>query len=1167
MSDPTVRYRMPRFLGVVCLASVLALAAHTDPVVNESARPLPLVYEADVAIAGGGTGAVAAAVAAAESGARVFLVTPRPYLGDDMCAPFRLWLEPGEVPESTLEKRLFREPEQARGVPFSYQADSPSMDKHVDTEPPSMLTDGQWGTAFTQSVQYNGDVTITADLGQDRDLKGFRLMYFQSNGNFEVDTVAVSASEDGAAWRDCARIQNPELGKGNWVEAALTLTGPLDGRARYLRFHITKGEAAERMLLGEIQVYTHEPETTPDPTTVTVLPPMQIKRVLEDALLEAGVEFVYGCYATNVLTDAAGHCAGLEIVNRAGRQAVKAKIVIDATDRAWLARLAGGRFREYPAGTRTFGRVVAGGPPRTGPGVRHQIMPLRNPLGGTRAASFGSGGGFTNMVRSVNAAMLMELPELISYELSIPMADGSFVSFAEAEQVARDRTYHAEGLVYSESLWKVPPDPMHGAASIEGGWPGAAVINLDAFRPAGINTLYVLGGCADVSREAAAALVRPLELMRVGARLGTKAAKEAASIDRTGEVSLAGSPGTAVTRGDTREPRQALRPTETPQAWVQAAQRSLPVFGTYDVVVAGGGTSGAPAAIGAARSGERTLVLEYLTDLGGVGTTGFIGLYCAGYRKGFTAEAEAGIAALDSPSYVHAKQEWWRREIREAGGEIWFGVLGCGAFVDGNKVKGVVVATPEGRGVVLAKTVIDATGNGDVAIAAGALPMYIGAETVAMQGTGLPNREPGAGYLNTDWTYVDETDMVDVRSVYVAAKRHYEGAWDLGQLIDTRERRRVLGDYVLTPLDIITQRTFPDTVGISQGGRLDSHGFTIHPYYFINNHLGGIAYTPYRCLLPKGLDGILVVGLAVSAHRDATPSIRMQPCMQNLGYAAGCAAAMAAQSDGDTRSVDIRKLQEHLISVECLTPETAQHEDSFPLPDADVQEAVDRLVETDYGGLAVIMASWDRAADRVRAAHASAPTPDGRLRCAHVLGIMGDPVGFDTLAAAVQSAEHFDSGRIDTYFPNVTWLDSYIIALGRTRDRRATPIILGKLRMLGSDEASSQFSHYRAVCEALEQLGDPAAAELLAKLLVESGEACDVATEDTEATTSTRGRGGVLNLIMARVLYRCGDWENIGREVLEAYTRDIRGVYARHADAVLQLEPGQPTRPEGWLGL
>ena len=1148
-------------LCVAWLASVLPWTAGAAPVVDESARPLPLVYKADVAVVGGGTGAVAAAVAAAESGARVFLAAPRLYLGEDMCAPFRLWLESGETPETALEQDLYRDPGRARGLRFTYEADLPSMDKHVDTDPPGMLTDGQWGTAFTQSVQYNEDVTIIADLGEAKELDEVRVMYFQTDRGFEVDTITVSTSDDRTTWSERARIRNPELGKGNWVESALTVSAPVEARGRYVRFHITKGEQAARMLLGELQIHSREPEEQARTDRPLVVAPMQVKQVLEEALLEAGVEFLYGCYATGVLTDSSGAPAGLEIVNRAGRQAVSAKVIIDATDRAWLARATGARFRPYPSGVQTFRRIVGGGEARAGADVSHTVIGLARPLGGRAPAKFGRN------VPAVNAPMSLEFPELIEYRLRIPMRDGAFVSFSEAEQTARDWTYHPEGLVASETVFQVPPDAMHGATSLTGPWPGSAAPDLEAFRPAGVDRFYVVGGCADLSREAAAALVRPLELMRVGARVGKAAAEEAKVAGVSGAPRLAGTPGRATAEGDTRERLCGLRATDRPGRWVEAEARSLPVFGDYDVVVAGGGTSGAPAAIAAARNGARTLVLEYLTDLGGVGTTGLIGIYCAGYREGFTAEVDAGIAQFGSPSYVDAKMEWWRREIRKAGGDIWFGVLACGAFVEQDRVQGVVVATPEGRGVVLAKTVVDATGNGDVAIAAGAASMYIGAESAAMQGTGLPPREIGASYLNTDWTYVDENDAIDLRSAVVGAKRRYEGAWDLGQLIDTRERRRVLGDYVLSPLDIINRRTFPDTIGISQGGRLDSHGFTTHPYYLINNHLGGIAYTPYRCLLPKGLEGILVAGLAVSAHRDATPSIRMQPCMQNLGYAAGYAAAMAAANGGATRAVDVRKLQEHLVSVECLTPEAATHEDSYPLPENVLRDAVRRLVETDYQQLGVIMASWDRALPLVREAYGSAPTPEGKLRCAHVLGVMGDAAGYDTLAETVQAAAQYDAENIDTYFPCITWLDSYIIALGRTRDLRATPIILEKLRMLGSVAGGDRFSHYRAVCEALEQLGDPAAAEPLARLLRQCGGDEGVVTKEREDKGAIRGRGGIRNLILARVLYRCGDWEAVGRKVLTAYASDLRGVYARHAQAVLDQKPGEPTRPDGWIGL
>jgi len=49
--------------------------------------------------------------------------------------------------------------------------------------------------------------------------------------------------------------------------------------------------------------------------------PMQVKRVLDQALLQAGVPFLYNCPATEVLTDANGYPAGVVVANRSGRQA------------------------------------------------------------------------------------------------------------------------------------------------------------------------------------------------------------------------------------------------------------------------------------------------------------------------------------------------------------------------------------------------------------------------------------------------------------------------------------------------------------------------------------------------------------------------------------------------------------------------------------------------------------------------------------------------------------------------------------------------------------------------------------------------------------------------------------------------------------------------------
>ncbi len=1146
VSDNRLGRQPLRVIGLaaaLCFALSSALFA-TDKMAGQSARNIPVAYDVDVVVVGGSSAAVASAVAAAEQGAKVFVAAPRPYLGEDLCATYRLWLEPDEVPSDPLAQELFDVPAPLTGLRYTYETDQPSTGKHIDTQPPRMLTDGQWGTGFTQSVEYANDVTISIDLGKKQEIRKLHVMFFQGPEAYEVESLTFHGSVDGKQWEPLVVIENDQLDKGSFVTSAIHMSRDVTGNARYVKCLAEKTARSQRMLLGEILIEGPAQEASQQGLRVTT--PMQVKRTLDRALLAAGVPFLYTCYATEVLRDSKGEVAGIVMANRAGRQAVRAKTIIDATDRAWVARMAGAAFEPYPAGPQTFKRIVVGGSEQSSAGIESRRIRLRNPIGGKSPIAFGTGSWATHY----NVPMTTPHPEIIEYMLTIPMQDGSFASFAEAEQVARDRTFDPLQVEESEVLFQIPPDPMKGETSLSGKWPGAENADVPAFRPKGVARMFVLGTCADVSREAAAELIRPLEFIRLGRRIGEAAAKKAKAIPTLEGVRVPVAKMPVTVSGDVGEALDGLRPTEQNMPTVPSDAGSIPVIGEYDVVVIGGGTAGAPAGIGAARQGAKTLVVEYLHGLGGVGTTGYIGIYCAGYRKGFTEETEAGIKNIGSPSYVIGKKQWWRSEVRKAGGDIWFGTLGCGALVEDGKVKGVVVVTPQGRGVVLCHTVVDGTGHADVAAAAGADCMYTDSKHIALQGAGLPQSEPGATYINTDWTYIDESDMIDVWSSYVVAKEKYPGAYDLGQLIDTRERRRIVGDYILTPLDIVNKRTFPDTVGISNGGKLDKHGYTIHPFYMINNWRGGMTYTPYRCLLPKGMDGILVTGVGVSAHCDAIPSIRMQPGVQNLGYAAGVAAAMVSKSGVSTRDIDLKALQAHLVSNACLTPQVLEHTDSFPLPESQVKAAVDKLANKDYSGLGAIMTAQDRSVSMMRDAYYDAATsPEGKFRCAHVLALLGDPAGIETLIAKIQAAKEFDKDRIDVYFPWVTWLDSYLIALGHTRDPRALQPLVEKLALLEED---SQVSHYRALALAFEALGDPAAARPLGEAMKKLGIQGMAVIETTGLTAGDRSRTGQRDLTLARVLYRFGDHEGLGKKILEQYACDVRGHYVRHAQAVLK---------------
>ena len=1140
-----------RLLLAAMAMSIAASTVLAGPMVTESTRKIPVAYDVDVVVVGGSTHAVAAACAAAKGGATVFLAAPKHYLGEDMAGLLRLWLDANEQPDTELGQALFAARiagagPKIRGARFTYEASIPSAAKHRDSRPPRLLCDGQYHNSASQSVQYDGDVTITCDLGRAVPLKAVHVLCYQRDADFEVKDVAVSVSADKKSWQAAGTVPNKLMGKGSYEQVGIDLAVPVTKTARYVRLAVRKGDRASRVLLGEVVVEPASGEKpAPKPTPAKPLPrittPMQVKATLDAALMGAGVKFLYGCFPTDMLVDATGAVSGIVMANRAGRQAVRAKIVIDATERATVARLAGCAFTPYPSGRHTFRQVVLGGEVMTGRGLRGRRIGRDFPVvARSRDGRTGRATGRT--------------ADVIEYTVELPMKDASYASFAAAEQKARDLTWNPSVYRTSEGLFEVPPDQLKSTGPLTGEFPGADKVRLDAFRSEAAPHLLVLGACADVPRAVAAELLQPAGMIALGERMGAAAAGEAKKRRKPASVSVPGGKARAVSDGDVREVLTGVRPTQELPV-VDSPARGLPVLGRYDVVVIGGGTGGAPAAIGAGRKGAKTLCVEFLHDLGGVSTAGLIGKYYHGYRGGFTAKIDEGVAAIGGrkgakSTKVDWKIEYYRREIGKAGGDVWFGCIGCGAFVDGKKVRGAVVATPLGRGVVLADVVIDGTGNSDVAAAAGAEYIHTAGDFLAVQGTGLPPRALGADYTNTDYTFVDETDMVDIWRLFVSARQKYRGAFDLGQLIDTRERRRIRGDIVMTILDQVNGRTYPDVIGMCRTN-FDTHGYTVHPFFLPSHpeHKSMDCYVPYRCLIPSGWDGILVIGLGISVHRDAVPLIRMQPDVQNVGYAAGRAAAMAAQSGGMVKDIDLKSLQKHLAQMGCIPADALRWKDSYPMPAAKIAAAV-RDVATDYHNIAIVMAQKERSVPLLKKAYAAASDPAIKTKYAHVLAACGDATGEDAIIAAVRAATQWDAGwnfrGMGQFGQALSPLDRYIVALGMCGSSRAVPAILEKVKIL---TPASEFSHHRACALALELIGDKSAAPALTALLATPGMTGHAMIEP--AASQERSRP-LREIIIARALYRLGDPKGLARKSLESFTKDVRGHFARHATAILK---------------
>ncbi len=126
--------------------------------------------------------------------------------------------------------------------------------------------------------------------------------------------------------------------------------------------------------------------------------------------------------------------------------------------------------------------------------------------------------------------------------------------------------------------------------------------------------------------------------------------------------------------------------------------------------------------------------------------------------------------------------------------------------------------------------------------------------------------------------------------------------------IGIRESRKIEGEYTLTVDDLKLLRRFDDAVAAANYD-IDIHspdGAGTSHYFFGNGEWYEI---PYRCLIPKGKDNLLVAGRCISSTHEAQASYRIMPYCAELGQAAGNAIALAHKNKLNVRDINISDLQ------------------------------------------------------------------------------------------------------------------------------------------------------------------------------------------------------------------------------------------------------------------
>jgi len=402
--------------------------------------------------------------------------------------------------------------------------------------------------------------------------------------------------------------------------------------------------------------------------------------------------------------------------------------------------------------------------------------------------------------------------------------------------------------------------------------------------------------------------------------------------------------------------------------------RDIPIAGSAEVVVAGGGPGGIVAAISAARQGADTLLVERGAVLGGMATSGLMTSF-NGFRnehppdqlqsvKGIAQEIVLELALLHGISARTAHGDFTRQlyegeipyavgfdpEIlkyvlfkicREAGVRLMLHTLVCDSVAEGGAIRGIIVENKSGRQGIQGKIIVDATGDGDVAARAGA-PFWKPARTGQhMMGMSLmyrvanvyPERFEGGKYAGivventmTGWgPGAGHRDGTDARDLTEAEIEVREKIFDV---VDRLHSRPGYEDcYLVQTADTIGVRETRHIRGeyvITEDDAVEGRHFDdvvaissnpVPGYYgkrFFFDHEG--FHVPYRSLVPLKVDNLILAGRCISAEQVPFQSARSMAPLMAISQASGAAAALCVKHNLTPRNLDVSLLQERLLA-------------------------------------------------------------------------------------------------------------------------------------------------------------------------------------------------------------------------------------------------------------